>query len=338
MVLVLEHRARTHHTVLRRHHPVSVDQPTCLWHRVFGFHARCQQLWRCGEHCQKPAAFDTCSIWACPADVSGTCLGEDGIQNLSGSRPRERNEKLPLMVTGDDAQVYIDLFLDGDEGEQADVAADGADRNGRRVRQRRTTGDQELRYLNSLIIGLRQDNAAMRLEMQRVSAIHLREMEILKQNQQQLMRSRYFTAQQRPQQQQPNLININNDNNMNGNVGLAAAAVVENQVPNNSDATLSPCPRTLHTLWQEYEFGLGNRKAAKDFTPEERGRVKNLYSKRKIVWSKIADMVRGGWDANQACNRIYEVYGANQTVTTIINLMRCDKANGGHPALRVENL
>ena len=49
-------------------------------------------------------------------------------------------------------------------------------------------------------------------------------------------------------------------------------------------------------------------------------------------------MVRGGWDANQACNRIYEVYGANQTVTTIINLMRCDKANGGHPALRVENL
>ncbi|KAI2494042.1 hypothetical protein MHU86_20485 [Fragilaria crotonensis] len=30
-------------------------------------------------------------------------------------------------------------------------------------------------------------------------------------------------------------------------------------------ATLMPTPRSLHDLWQEYEFGVGGRKAAKLF-------------------------------------------------------------------------
>jgi hypothetical protein len=93
----------------------------------------------------------------------------------------------------------------------------------------------------------------------------------------------------------------------------------------------------LHTLWNEYEFGIGGRKAAKDFTPQERGRVKHKYCRRKVVWDKVSVMVRSGWDANEAINKIYEVYGANQTVTKIIDKMKRDRANGGHPSLRINS-
>eukprot|EP00957_Ditylum_brightwellii_P120529 9195709-Ditylum_brightwellii.AAC.1 len=31
-------------------------------------------------------------------------------------------------------------------------------------------------------------------------------------------------------------------------------------------ATLSKCPHDLHVLWNKYEFGIGRRKAAKDFS------------------------------------------------------------------------
>ena len=36
-------------------------------------------------------------------------------------------------------------------------------------------------------------------------------------------------------------------------------------------ALLSKAPRDLYRLWDEYEFGLYGRKAARRFTPEERG-------------------------------------------------------------------
>jgi hypothetical protein len=52
----------------------------------------------------------------------------------------------------------------------------------------------------------------------------------------------------------------NNDNN--------AAPPVENE---DGHITLSPNPRDLYSLWQEYEFGIGGRKAARLFTAAERG-------------------------------------------------------------------
>jgi len=42
-------------------------------------------------------------------------------------------------------------------------------------------------------------------------------------------------------------------------------------------ASLSPLPRTLHALWHEFEFGIGGRKPARDFTASERG-GKNKHS------------------------------------------------------------
>lgn len=100
-------------------------------------------------------------------------------------------------------------------------------------------------------------------------------------------------------------------------------------------STLSPLPRTLYDLWTEYQYGIGGRKAAKDFTATERGRVKYSYHRRKVVWDVIAGLVRAGHTSNVAIDRIYDVYGRGQSVTNIINRMRRDRAQGGHPNLRV---
>jgi len=62
-------------------------------------------------------------------------------------------------------------------------------------------------------------------------------------------------------------------------------------------------------LWNEYEFGLGGRKPARQFTAVERGAVKFSYSRRKTAWDAIDRMVRSGATAQVAIDRIYGVYG-----------------------------
>lgn len=101
-----------------------------------------------------------------------------------------------------------------------------------------------------------------------------------------------------------------------------------------SVATLSPNPKNLFILWQEYEIGLGGRKAAKLFTREERGRVKHKYSRRKVVWDCISNLVRAGLTAHLAIDRIHQVYGEATQVTVIINSMKRDRIAGViHPLL-----
>lgn len=108
----------------------------------------------------------------------------------------------------------------------------------------------------------------------------------------------------------------------------------QNHVPYQS--TLSPTPRTIHSLWLEYETGIGGRKPARDFTREERGRVKHKYHRRKVVWDCVSRLIRAGLTANVACDRIYQVYGVSTPVTRIINNMKRDARNGTlHQLLQV---
>jgi hypothetical protein len=87
-------------------------------------------------------------------------------------------------------------------------------------------------------------------------------------------------------------------------------------------------------LWHEYEFGLGGRKAAKLFSSAERGHVKHKYTMRKIFWDKVTLMIRSGYSAQTAIDKIYEVYSTRHSVTKILRLMKSDKRRGGHPDLR----
>lgn len=98
-------------------------------------------------------------------------------------------------------------------------------------------------------------------------------------------------------------------------------------------ASLAPNLRSLHALWQEYTVGIGGRKPASRFTAPERGRVKYLYHRRKVVWDVIARLVRGGRTAQVAIDMIYNAYG-HAAPSVIINRMRRDKAVGGHPNLQ----
>jgi hypothetical protein len=138
-----------------------------------------------------------------------------------------------------------------------------------------------------------------------------------------------------------NNVNNNNDNNNNTNNNEAEAQQngdmeldAEEEEVAGPDATLSTTPRNVYLLWQEYTHGIGGRKAAKDFTPAERGREKCKYSRRKIVWDVINTMIRAGFTSQAAVDKIYEVYGQRSTTSSIIERMRADRIRHGvHPDL-----
>jgi hypothetical protein len=100
------------------------------------------------------------------------------------------------------------------------------------------------------------------------------------------------------------------------------------------EVSLSACPRDLFQLWEEYEFGLQGRKAAKRFSTRERGAAKYKYHRRKVVWDMIVQMIRQGHTYLTAIDEIYGIYGREATVTQIINRMRKDRRRGGHAQLR----
>ena len=100
--------------------------------------------------------------------------------------------------------------------------------------------------------------------------------------------------------------------------------------------TLCPNPRTLNILWEEYVNGVDGRKAACLFTSQERGGVKHKYYRRKVIWDCISALVRAGFTAQVAIDRIYNVYGLNAPVTRIINQMKRDRDTGNlHRSLQI---
>jgi hypothetical protein len=109
---------------------------------------------------------------------------------------------------------------------------------------------------------------------------------------------------------------------------------IEGVVGQDERAELTPRPKSLHELWQEYMFGIGDRKPAKDFSKIERGKYRHMYCRRKLVWDCIERHVRCGYTPQAACDRIHQAYGYNLSITRIINGFKRDKATGGHPNLR----
>lgn len=100
------------------------------------------------------------------------------------------------------------------------------------------------------------------------------------------------------------------------------------------ESTLCKCPKSLHVLWQEYEFGVGGRKPAKLFSARERGRVKFNYSLRNHFWLLMNRMILRGYTHAAAIDKIYSVYGTNLSATKILRMIRSDSKTGGHAQLR----
>ena len=90
----------------------------------------------------------------------------------------------------------------------------------------------------------------------------------------------------------------------------------------------------MYDLWKEYLTGFSGNKAAKDFTKAERGACRFNYTKRNHVWQAIGTLVRHGYSADNAIDKIYDVYGRGTSVTKIIKRLQIDKKHGGNDALR----
>ena len=92
--------------------------------------------------------------------------------------------------------------------------------------------------------------------------------------------------------------------------------------------------KNLYDLWQEWEYGLSGNKAARDFTREERGKVKYVFSRRKVFWDMVSTLVRAGHTSDSAIDQIYEIYGRSNGVTNILRALAKDRRSGVHPRLR----
>jgi hypothetical protein len=239
--------------------------------------------------------------------------------------------KLELVVTGNEDQLHIDELGHFDEDNNENDAGGGAGAGGaggaggainnNQNRRRGGTRD-EVMAVYSQVTGLRREIEALRL-----SNTHNQQRN--EQNFRGLNRKLNRIALQPVQRV------INNNNNEEGVEG-GNAPPDGAAVPYVS--SLSPTPRTLYVLWQEYEYGVGGRKAARLFTTVERGKVKYTYHRRKVVWDVIAMRIRAGDTSQIAVDTIYEVYGVNSTVSRIINQMRADRRLympiGCHPRLQ----
>ncbi len=118
--------------------------------------------------------------------------------------------------------------------------------------------------------------------------------------------------------------------------GLANHHVLEAVV---RPAILSHNPKSCLMLWKEYKEGLNGMKAAEQFTPDERNvskKVATMYGRRNYIWQAIQRMVNAGYSATYAIQKIHAAYGADASVTKIIECMKEDKnryPGGIHPTL-----
>ena len=55
--------------------------------------------------------------------------------------------------------------------------------------------------------------------------------------------------------------------------------------------------------------GLNGCKPAKEFTLEERGKVKSVYCRRKVFWDVITLLVNAGHTSEVAIDKVYANYG-----------------------------
>ena len=220
-------------------------------------------------------------------------------------------DKLPVVVTGSDGEVYIDEIPHEMQGNNEQGLGGGF---GNRPVQ------QQLLALHSSMLQLRRQ-----LEEH---AGAFAEHRIQTQRNYQTLNTNVRRIAMAPALRGGVNQAANGNQGADGNLGAAVGAANA-----NGAATLSPTPRTVHALWQEYMEGIGGRKPARLFTPEERGLNKHRFTRRKVVWDTIDRLIRRGFTANVACDQIYEHYGRQLSVTRVINAMLQDRRNGAIPAV-----
>ena len=228
-------------------------------------------------------------------------------------------KKVPLMISGEEATLLINEVEEDDEG---NFSVPGANRE----------NSAQIRLLLSTVRGLSRQNEELKNELAIFKSTCNTLLEQLNVSVRRLAvipgaRVRRGRQEQRGERGEDDG-DLELDNLLaGGGIGGGAAAVPY-------EFTLSKKPSSLHVLWQEYEFGIGGRKAAKEFSASERGRVKFNYSLRNHFWQLLKDMIRRGYTHTAAIDKIYSVYGKNLSTTRILREIWKDTKNGGHALLR----
>ena len=180
-------------------------------------------LWRCFDEKESIVVPD---IIRNRVRAAYNALG-DACQLTADENPIE---KVSIIVTGNEAQVFIDLLLEDDNGNNDVVNQSRAGAGPRRI------DDEQIRHMNSLMIGLRRDNAELLAELRRRSDINER-------MHRQVNRSvTHMTRNPLRRQLQSNAQN-ESDRDLDNAVAAAAAAEEE-----TSAVLLSKCPKSLHAL------------------------------------------------------------------------------------------
>jgi hypothetical protein len=89
--------------------------------------------------------------------------------------------------------------------------------------------------------------------------------------------------------------------------------------------SLSSRPTNIYVLWKEYEFDIGGRKAAKDFTYRERGVSCAILCRRKVFWDIVLHLISHRYTNESAIDHIYNQYGKQKLVTQILICIRKEK-------------
>ena len=277
-------------------------------------------------------------LWLVFSSVANSFISMNYIEQVKSDLvetgivvPEGRNPilKIPVLVSGDQGAVYIDelplTVVDVGAGGEAQEP----DANVRIYENNRTGGDHirnHMLQLQSGIFSLRRENLELRND---IAALK------------QFMESGFATINGNVRRVaiQP-ARRVTTATGLDFLAGAAtrtvgAAMELAPALAMTNPPTLSPNPKSLFDLWDEYLNGLGGRKPARLFSESERGRVKYKYSRRKVVWDVVKKLVDLGHTANTAIDMIYDVYGAQTCVTKIINRLRKDKRNGTlNPNLR----
>ena len=259
------------------------------------------------------------------ADVRA--LENDYVRN--GTNPVK---KVQLVIGGNEGALVINELVEDD----AEDGNDGAGQNntGRQIGGIRggNAGDNDIRLLVSAVKTLTRQNEELKNELHLFKSTCNT---LLSQLNTSVKRIAMIpSARRRPATM------VNGSSSTEGGSTLSPRTSAATTTDNNNDTTtpyqltLCRCPKSLHVLWQEYEFGVGGRKAAKLFTANERGRVKFNYSLRKHFWNLMKYMLLKGYSHTSAIDKIYRVYGSNLSATKVLREIRKDSRMGGHPQLR----
>ena len=225
--------------------------------------------------------------------------------------------RCPVVVTGDQGCVYIDVIP---------CLEDGIDAVGGRIAA--TTGG-----IQAQLLALQSLSSQIRRELQELRTNQIADRVSIQKS---------FTlvnANIRRIAIQPGVRSFRGTTvaGSNDDTILRAASAAQ-QPAIRSLPSLSSNPKNLYELWQEYEVGIGGRKAAKLFSQWERGgKNKHKYCRRNVIWKIIDRIVRGRGQttADVVIDQIYAIYGQQTSVTKIINAIKDDLQRGRlNPNLR----